>query len=178
MIESIVLGGGCFWCLEAVFQRLSGVQKVESGYAGGKVANPDYKSVCQEITGHAEVVKIEFDPIHVSLSDLFTVFFSIHDPTTLNRQGNDVGTQYRSVIYGVTQEQIQAANSFIESLGPHFGDPIVTEVDMLKTFWPAENYHQNYFNNNQSQPYCQMVVSKKVAILEQRFNHLMASKSH
>jgi peptide-methionine (S)-S-oxide reductase len=165
------LGGGCFWCIEAVFQRLDGVTSVQSGYAGGTTANPTYKEVCSGTTGHAEVVRITFDPSVVSYADILQVFFLAHDPTTLNRQGNDVGTQYRSVIFTHSEEQDQIARAYIAQLDASktWPDPIVTEVATCPTFYPAEDYHQNYFNTNGAQPYCAFVVRPKVEKFEKAF---------
>ncbi|MEZ5400023.1 MAG: peptide-methionine (S)-S-oxide reductase MsrA [Bryobacteraceae bacterium] len=162
--QSITLGGGCFWCLEAVFQRMAGVVGVESGYMGGHVGNPTYKQVCSGNTGHAEVVRVSFDPSAVSLSEILEVFFAIHDPTTLNRQGNDVGTQYRSAIYTNSPEQEAGVRAFVDALAAsdRFGGRIVTEIAPAGVFHKAEDYHQDYFNNNAYQPYCQYVVAPKV----------------
>lgn len=158
------LGGGCFWCIEAVFQRLDGVIKVESGYSGGSVANPTYKAVCAGTTGHAEVTQITFDPAVVSYEDILQVFFASHDPTTLNRQGNDAGTQYRSVIFTHDAEQERIAKAYIAQLtaAKTWPDPIVTEVTPFKHFYVAEDYHQDYYNQNGTQPYCSFVVRPKV----------------
>jgi peptide-methionine (S)-S-oxide reductase len=163
--QSAVLGGGCFWCLEAVFDQLRGVQSVESGYAGGRMPNPSYEDVCTGDTGHAEVVRIVFDPAELSFRDLLRVFFTIHDPTTKDRQGNDVGTQYRSVIFCQTPAQRADAESVIAELSREglWSDPIVTEIADAATFFPAESYHQEYFERNGRQPYCQAVVAPKVA---------------
>jgi peptide-methionine (S)-S-oxide reductase len=163
--EVATLAGGCFWCLEAVYDQLKGVTSVESGYAGGKVANPSYQLVCTGTTGHAEVVQISYDPQVVSFKDLLDVFFTVHDPTTLNRQGNDVGTQYRSAIFYHTPEQKAVAEQTIAELGKLgvWGKPIVTEITPLDQFYVAEDYHQEYFANNPMQPYCQVVVAPKVA---------------
>ena len=169
--QTAVLGGGCFWCLEAVFDRLRGVQAVESGYAGGHDANPSYAEVCNGDTGHAEAVRISFDPATLSFKDLLKVFFAIHDPTTKDRQGNDVGTQYRSVIFCQTPEQRAEAEAVIAELdrAKLWDDPIVTEVAEAATFYPAEGYHQRYFERNASQPYCQFVVAPKVAKFRNEF---------
>jgi peptide-methionine (S)-S-oxide reductase len=163
--QSAVLGGGCFWCLEAVFDQLRGVQSVESGYAGGRTPNPSYEDVCTGNTGHAEVVRIVFDPAELPFRDLLRVFFTIHDPTTKDRQGNDVGTQYRSVIFCQTPAQRADVQSVIAELtgAGLWPDPIVTEVADAVTFFPAEGYHQEYFERNRRQPYCQAVVAPKVA---------------
>ncbi len=165
------LAGGCFWCLEAAFIRLRGVVSVRSGYTGGHLANPTYQQVCTETTGHAEAVEIGFDPAMISYDELLEVFFTIHDPTTPNRQGNDIGTQYRSAIYAHSAEQAASAAAIIAALeADHvFSAPIVTEVLPATTFYPAENYHQNYFANNSHQPYCQAVVAPKVAKVRAKF---------
>jgi peptide-methionine (S)-S-oxide reductase len=169
--QTAVLGGGCFWCLEAVFDKLRGVQSVESGYAGGRTANPSYEDVCNGDTGHAEVVRIVFDPAVLSFRDLLRVFFAIHDPTTKDRQGNDVGTQYRSVIFSQTAEQHADAEAVIAELARAklWADPIVTEVAGAETFYPAEGYHQEYFERNPRQGYCQFVVAPKVAKFRKEF---------
>ena len=169
--ETAVLGGGCFWCLDAVFRDLAGIESVESGYAGGSGANPTYEDVCGGRTGHAEVVKVVFDPAKLSFRDLLTVFFTIHDPTTLNRQGNDVGTQYRSVIFAQTPEQRATAQQVMKTLADEklFGKPIVTELAGAETFYPAEGYHQDYFERNGGQPYCAFVVAPKVAKFRKAF---------
>ncbi len=163
--EMATLGGGCFWCLEAVFDELRGVQSVESGYAGGHVVNPTYRDVCNGTTGHAEVIQVTFDPAEISFGDLLDVFFTIHDPTTLNRQGNDAGPQYRSAIFYHAPEQQAVATEKINALNAAklWPNPIVTEVTALDTFYVAEDYHQEYFVNNGGQPYCQFVVAPKVA---------------
>jgi len=162
--EVAILGGGCFWCLEAVYDQLTGVDAVESGYINGKAVNPAYRDVCEGTTGHAEVVRITFDPSRLSFRDLLEVFFAIHDPTTLNRQGNDSGTQYRSGIFFTTPEQEHVAKEVIRNLedAKLWKNPIVTEVTAAQTFYVAEDYHQEYFENNPNQPYCQVVVGPKV----------------
>ena len=169
--QTAVLGGGCFWCLEAVFDQLAGVQSVESGYAGGRGANPSYEAVCSGATGHAEVVRIRFDPAVLSFRDLLRVFFSIHDPTTRDRQGNDIGTQYRSVIFCQTPEQQSDAQAVIAELTAEeiWSAPIVTEIAGAATFYPAESYHQEYFERNGRQPYCQAVVAPKVAKFRKQY---------
>ena len=169
--QTAVLGGGCFWCLEAVFNRLQGVIAVESGYAGGRTKDPSYDDVCSGETGHAEVVKVSFDPTMLSYRDLLRVFFAIHDPTTRDRQGNDVGTQYRSVIFPQSAEQRADAQAVIAELGAAnlWDDPIVTEVADAATFYPAETYHRQYFERNRAQPYCQFVVAPKVAKFRKAF---------
>ncbi|HEY6104238.1 MAG TPA: peptide-methionine (S)-S-oxide reductase MsrA [bacterium] len=163
--EVATLAGGCFWCLEAVFDDLEGVTDVVSGYSGGHVPNPTYKHVCTGETGHAEVVQVTFDPGVISYRDLLNVFFTIHDPTTLNRQGGDIGTQYRSAIFYHSPEQKRIAEETIATLGTAkmWERPIVTEVTALQAFYPAEDYHQEYFRHNPAQPYCQTVVAPKVA---------------
>lgn len=169
--ETAVLGGGCFWCLEAVFDRMAGVESVESGYMGGHVDNPTYRQVCSGDTGHVEVVRLTFDPDELSFRDLLEVFFAIHDPTTLNQQGNDVGTQYRSVIFYTSEQQHAAAEQMIAELnGKHaWPNPIVTTVEPAAKFFMAEDYHQEYYANNSSQPYCQFVVAPKVKKFQQKF---------
>jgi peptide-methionine (S)-S-oxide reductase len=169
--ETLTLGGGCFWCLDAVFQRLRGVTSAVSGYAGGRVAQPSYEAVCEGTTGHAEVVQITYDAAVISLRELLEVFFTTHDPTTLNRQGADVGTQYRSVIFYNSPAQKAAAESVIADFTARqvWPRPIVTEVSPLPTFYPAEDYHQGYYDQNTWQPYCQIVVAPKVAKLRQHF---------
>lgn len=166
-----VLGGGCFWCLDAVFRELEGVISVESGYAGGASAHPSYEAVCSGTTGHAEAVRITFDPTSIGFRDLLDVFFTIHDPTTLNRQGNDVGTQYRSVIFCETPEQRAEAEAVVRELETEhvFDQPIVTEIADAAPFCPAETYHQDYFSQNGRQPYCTFVVAPKVAKFRKAF---------
>jgi peptide-methionine (S)-S-oxide reductase len=161
--EVITLGGGCFWCLEAVYDQLKGVISVESGYANGHVKNPSYQAVCTGTTGHAEVVRVTFDPQVISFSDILDVFFTIHDPTTLNRQGADVGTQYRSGIYYHTPEQKAIAEQKLAEAQPLWRSPIVTEIKPVENYSEAEPYHQEYFANNPYQGYCQMVIAPKVA---------------
>ncbi len=163
--EVATLGGGCFWCLEAVYEELRGVEKVESGYSGGAVPNPTYRQVCTGTTGHAEVVQVTFDPEVVSFREILEVFFTIHDPTTLNRQGADVGPQYRSAIFYHDEEQRRVAQEVIAKLEAEhlWRDPIVTEVTPFDAFYRAEDYHQEYFRNNAYQPYCQVVIAPKVA---------------
>jgi len=173
-LETAVFGGGCFWCLEAVFQRLPGVKSVESGYMGGRVENPTYKQVCTGTTSHAEVVRVSFDPGQISYRDLLDVFFAIHDPTTLNRQGNDVGTQYRSVIFYNSDKQRRDVEQVIAELSaaPKFPAPIVTAVEPAATFYVAEDYHQNYFNENSEQPYCRFIIAPKL----EKFHKAFAEK--
>ena len=163
--EVATLGGGCFWCLEAVYEELRGVEKVESGYAGGAVPNPTYRQVCTGTTGHAEVVQVTFDPDVVSFREILEVFFTTHDPTTPNRQGADVGTQYRSAIFYHDEEQKRVAEEVIAELEARhlWDDPIVTEVTPLEAFYVAEDYHQGYYRNNAYQPYCRVVIAPKVA---------------
>ena len=169
--DSTTLGGGCFWCLEAVFEMVPGVTGVKSGYTGGSVVNPSYNQVCGGSTGHAEVVQIDFDRGVVTFQELLEIFFVVHDPTTLNRQGNDVGTQYRSAIFHHTDGQRETALDLIRGLdkdGP-WVDPIVTEVAPLEAFYPAEEYHDRYFERNGEQPYCQVVIAPKIAKFRERF---------
>ena len=170
-IELATLGGGCFWCLEAAFVQLKGIESVVSGYAGGSTANPDYRDVCSGRTGHAEVVEVRFDPAVIDFRTLLLAFFAVHDPTTLNRQGNDIGTQYRSVIFTHGAEQERIAGELIAELGASatWPDPIVTAVSPAPTFWRAEEYHQNYYANNPHQGYCQAVVAPKAAKLRKVF---------
>jgi peptide-methionine (S)-S-oxide reductase len=174
-LQTATLAGGCFWCLEAVFDEMKGVQDVESGYAGGHVSNPSYRAVCNGDTGHAEVVQVHFDPNVVSYHDLLNVFFAIHDPTTMNRQGADVGTQYRSAIFYHDDEQKKVAEELIQSLNSQkiWDKPIVTEVTKLDKFYMAEDYHQEYFAHNTFQPYCQAVVAPKVAKFRKHFLELL-----
>ena len=169
--ETATLAGGCFWCLEAVFEGLRGVERVVSGYSGGRLADPSYQQVCTGTTGHAEVVQVTFDPSVLSYRDLLEVFFTIHDPTTLNRQGMDVGTQYRSAVFYHSPEQQRVAEQTIAELNAAglWGRPIVTEVVPSGAFYPAEDYHQGYFRNNPSQGYCQAVVAPKVAKFRKHF---------
>jgi peptide-methionine (S)-S-oxide reductase len=173
-----VFGGGCFWCTEAVFDELRGVKSVVSGYAGGSTKNPTYEEVCGGRTGHAEVIKIEFDPGEIAFKDLLTVFFATHDPTTLNRQGNDVGTQYRSAILYANEEQKREAEAFIKELNDSkaFGKPVVTTLEPLGEFYEAEDYHQKYYANNPYQPYCQYLIPPKLNKLHKQFGALL--KSH
>lgn len=163
------LGGGCFWCIEAVFLELNGVLKVESGYSGGHVANPSYKAVTTGSTGHAEVAQITFDPAIVSFEEILEVFFTVHDPTTLNRQGNDVGTQYRSAIFYHTPEQKASAEAAKTAAAELWDDPVVTEISAFDTFYKAEDYHQNYYKENPNQPYCVYVVGPKVKKFREKF---------
>lgn len=173
--EVITLAGGCFWCLEAVFQKVAGVNSVESGYSNGKTPNPTYQLVCSGGSGYAEVVKINFNPYKVTLKKILEIFFSIHDPTTKNRQGNDCGSQYRSGIYPQNQKQLDEIKLWLKDflLNYHHGENpgnITTEIELEKSYYPAEAYHQNYFNNNPNQGYCQMVIQPKVLKFEKVFN--------
>ena len=170
-MDTITLGGGCYWCVEAVYEMLKGVDKVESGFSGGHVKNPSYKEVCEGTTGHAEVVQIVFDNTKTSLDEIFKVFFTVHDPTTLNRQGADVGTQYRSVIFYRNEEQRKAAKSIIDELNAQkvYDSPIVTQVAPFDVFYIAEAYHQNYYNQNKEQGYCRMVIQPKIEKFEKVF---------
>jgi len=169
--EQAILGGGCFWCVEAAFLQLEGVEAVRSGYMGGKRPNPTYEQVCTGVTGHVEVAEITFDPAKISYRDLLEVFFTAHDPTTLNRQGNDVGEQYRSVIFYLNEEQKKIAEDVIAEWTREkaFDKPIVTAVEPAQTFYVAENYHQNYYANNPYQPYCMFAVAPKVKKVRQKF---------
>lgn len=170
-LETTTFGAGCFWCVEAVFQRLDGVESVASGYSGGHVDKPTYRQVCDGTTGHAEVIQIQFDPSKISYEDLLYVFWRTHDPTTLNRQGNDQGTQYRSVIFYHNESQCAAAEkSKKETDAAHvWPDPMVTEISAFKNFFKAEDYHQNYYNDNQDQPYCRFVIDPKIQKLKKEF---------
>ena len=161
--EIATLAGGCFWCLEAVYLELRGVEKVKSGYTGGHVQDPTYEQVCGKQTGHAEVVQVTFDASVITYGELLDVFFTIHDPTTKDRQGNDVGPQYRSAIYTHSDEQAAVAREKLSAAQAHWDDPIVTELEPLGKFWPAENYHDNYLARNPSNPYCAVVVAPKVS---------------
>ena len=176
--ETIVFGGGCFWCTEAVFNMLAGVVSVAPGYTGGMTASPTYESICTGMTGHAEVIKIEYDPAVINVRDLMTVFFATHDPTQLNRQGNDVGTQYRSAIFYMTPEQKSEAQKLIAEIDASSteGGKVVTEVTPLGEFYPAEEYHKNYFEKNPDRAYCQLVVNPKVEKVQQKFAELLKKK--
>ena len=169
--EVATLGGGCFWCLDAVYRDVRGVESVVSGYAGGQTPNPSYEQVCSGRTGHAEVVQLTFDPAVVSFRELLEVFFTIHDPTTPNRQGADVGTQYRSVIFYQSPEQEHTAREVVQNITNEgiWRNPIVTQIEPLERFYPAEGYHQNYFERNPYQPYCQMVIAPKVTKAREKF---------
>jgi peptide-methionine (S)-S-oxide reductase len=174
-LQTIVLGGGCFWCTEAVYVKVKGVTDVESGYSNGTVQRPSYEQVCTGTTGHNEVVKLTYDPSQVSTRQLLEVFFVIHDPTTLNRQGNDSGTQYRSGIYYSSDEQKQIAESLIAEMNRDklFGKPVVTEIKPLDNYWPAEEYHQDFFEKNPYQGYCMAVAAPKVAKFRKTFSELV-----
>ena len=167
-----VFAGGCFWCTEAIFKRIKGVVSVTSGYTGGFIKNPAYREVCQGTTGHAEGVRIEFEPVQVTYNDLLEVFFATHDPTTLNRQGNDVGTQYRSEIFYTSESQKEQAESFVNHLNDNrlFGKPIVTKVSAFEVFYDAEKNHHDYYDLNKTQPYCQVIIYPKLEKLKQLFN--------
>ena len=173
-LQTIVLGGGCFWCTEAVYKEVRGVTDVESGYANGETQRPSYEDVCTGRTGHNEVVKLTYDPAQVSTRQLLEIFFVVHDPTTMNRQGNDTGTQYRSGIYYTTEEQKQVAEALIRELAEEkaFGRPIVTEVVPMQNYWPAEEYHQDFFEKNPNQGYCMAVAAPKVAKFRKTFREL------
>jgi peptide-methionine (S)-S-oxide reductase len=174
-MKQAVFGGGCFWCTEAVFQMLKGVSAVESGYAGGMVENPSYERVSSGTTGHAEVIRVTYDPAVISYDDLLTVFFGSHDPTTPNRQGADVGEQYRSVIFYANEEERDAAERIAREIDESLtdGTHVVTQVEPLGTFYPAESYHQNYFKENTSAPYCQLIIEPKVEKVRKRFAQLV-----
>ncbi len=168
-MERITLGGGCFWCLEAVYQEAKGVLKVESGYMGGVSENPTYKEVCSGTSGHVEVVQIEFDPTLINLRELLGIFFTVHDPTTKDRQGNDAGTQYRSVIFYNSEQQKQVAESAKKDLAEDYRDPIVTALEPVEAFYRAEDYHQNYYRNNPNAGYCSFVVAPKLKKFRQKY---------
>lgn len=176
--DSIVLGGGCFWCTEAVFAMLKSVVSIEPGYAGGSLPNPTYEQVCHGNTGHAEVVKITYNPSLLPLKDIFTVFFATHDPTTKDRQGNDIGSQYRSIILCQDRRQEESAKKFIEAINrsTRYGKPVVTEVAPLKAFYPAEEHHKDYYKRNAGQPYCQAVINPKLKKVQERFYSLLNDK--
>ncbi|WP_163407750.1 peptide-methionine (S)-S-oxide reductase MsrA [Flavobacterium ajazii] len=177
--ETITLGGGCYWCVEAVYENLEGVKSVVSGFSGGTVADPTYEEVYTGTTGHAEVVQITYDKSITNINEIFKVFFTVHDPTTLNRQGADVGTQYRSVIFYKNEEQKKAAQSIIADLNKAkvYNNPIVTKVEPFTKFYKAENYHQNYYANNKNQPYCKMVIQPKIEKFEKVFKDKLKKKS-
>lgn len=175
-MQTAVFGSGCFWCAEAIFSQLEGVKSVMPGYAGGHTPNPTYQQVCSDTTGHAEVVKIEFDPAVITYADLLEIFWQTHDPTTPNRQGNDIGSQYRSIILYSNEEQKQAAQHLLEELGKEkkFSAPIVTEIVPLEEFYPAEDYHKDYYLRNKMQPYCQFVISPKLAKFRKKYQEKLA----
>jgi peptide-methionine (S)-S-oxide reductase len=178
-MEAAIFGGGCFWCTEAVFKMMRGVSDVRPGYAGGTVKDPTYEQVCEGTTGHAEVVRVQYDPSQVKYRDLMTVFFGSHDPTTLNRQGNDIGTQYRSVIFTTTDDQKEEAEKFIKELNASAtdGKPIVTEVEPLPAFYEAEGYHHDYFAKNKSAMYCQLIINPKLEKVQKNFAALLKDES-
>jgi peptide-methionine (S)-S-oxide reductase len=171
-LEVTVLGGGCFWCLEAIFAQLRGVVSARSGYCGGHVSNPSYEQVCSGTTGHAEVIRVEFDPAQIRFSELLEVFFAIHDPTSLNRQGEDVGTQYRSVVFCQSQTQLQEVENHIRQLDADraYTNPIVTQIETAHTFYAAEDYHEQYFARNPNQGYCRAVVGPKIQKFRKQFS--------
>ncbi len=173
--ETCVLAGGCFWCMEAIFQDINGIINVESGFSGGHVQNPTYKEVCTGNTGHAESVRITYDPSVISFSAILDLFFSMHDPTSLNRQGEDVGTQYRSEIFYMNEDQKHIAENFIKNLENNktFNRPIVTKIEKFTAFYPAEDYHRNYYKNNSEQPYCKYVISPKVKKLKEHYSPML-----
>lgn len=173
--DTITFGGGCYWCMEAVFQRLNGVENVASGFSGGQVENPTYKEVCTGLTGHAEVIQISYDTTKISLLEILRVFFTMHDPTTLNQQGNDVGTQYRSAVFYRNEEQKNNVQTLIKALNDADAYPskIVTQVEPFTKFYKAEDYHQNYYNDNKEQGYCKFVIQPKIEKLEKVFKNLM-----
>jgi peptide-methionine (S)-S-oxide reductase len=173
--KTITLGGGCFWCTEAVYVRMKGITDVESGYANGHIEHPTYEQICTGETGHAEVVRLRYDSSQIGLTDILEVFFAVHDPTTLNRQGNDVGTQYRSAIFSENPADLELARTYIAQLTDQgtFGAPIVTQVEPLACYYPAEAYHQDYFEQHPNQGYCAFVVRPKVAKFEKHFAHHM-----
>ncbi|GGF08642.1 peptide-methionine (S)-S-oxide reductase MsrA [Flavobacterium limi] len=177
-LETIILGGGCYWCVEAVYENLEGVKSVVSGFSGGKVVNPTYEEVCTGTTGHAEVVQITYDKTVTDINEIFKVFFTVHDPTTLNRQGADIGTQYRSVIFYKNVDQKKAAQNIIAELNKAkvYDSPIVTKIEPVTKFYKAEDYHQNYYANNKNQPYCKMVIQPKIEKFEKVFKTKLKKK--
>jgi peptide-methionine (S)-S-oxide reductase len=179
-LEKATLGGGCFWCVEAIYLDVEGVQEVVSGYAGGHVPSPTYKAICTGKTGHAEVIQVSFDPAVISYEDILDIFWHVHDPTTLNRQGNDVGPQYRSIIlyHNDEQRRIAEKSKAEAATADLYPNPIVTEIVPLETFYPAEDYHQNYFSENPYQPYCMMVVNPKVQKFRKSFKHRLKSEAN
>jgi peptide-methionine (S)-S-oxide reductase len=176
--ETATLGGGCFWCIDTLFRELQGVEKVESGYAGGRMANPTYRDVCSGMTGHAEVVQVTFDPLVLSFRDLLGVFFTVHDPTTPDRQGADIGTQYRSIILYHSDEQRETAKQVIDELNREkvWDDPIVTQLVPFTMFYSGEKYHQDYYSQNPNQPYCQIVIAPKVAKFRKAYLDRLAKR--
>ena len=179
-METAIFANGCFWCTEAVFQRLNGVERVTSGYTGGSIKNPAYREICTGRTGHAEAIKISFDPAIITYEELLEVFFATHDPTTLNRQGNDVGTQYRSEIFYTSEAQKEAATKFIAHLEKErvFSDPIVTAISAEAPFYNAEAEHHEYYNNNKLQPYCQFIINPKIAKIKKYYGDKLKSTTH
>lgn len=173
-LETATFGGGCFWCTEAVFQQLRGVEQVVSGYSGGHLLNPDYRSVCNGTTGHAEVIQLQFDPKQISYADLLRIHLATHDPTTLNRQGADRGTQYRSVIFTHSAEQQATAHTIVAEMQANFDDPIVTQIVPAETFYAAEDYHQNYYRSNPNAGYCQAVINPKLTKARALFKQYLA----
>lgn len=178
--ETVIFGGGCFWCTEAIFKELKGVISVTPGYAGGSIENPTYEQVCSGKTGHAEVIKVEFDPLIIKFKDLLKVFFATHDPTTMNKQGHDVGTQYRSVIFTTNPSQESEIKEAIANINDLelFESPIVTKVEPLTNFYDAEDYHKDYYAKNPTAGYCQMVISPKMAKFRSSYNSLIKNESH
>lgn len=174
-MQTAILGAGCFWCIEAIFAQLKGVNSVKSGYSGGSIKNPGYREICTGRTGHAEVIRIEFDNTIISFTEILEIFFKVHDPTTLNRQGNDIGTQYRSAIFFTNEQQKETANYIIQKLAKAgvYSNPIVTEVTPAGEFYPAEKEHDNYFNEHKEEQYCSLVIQPKVAKFQQVFKHLI-----
>lgn len=171
--KSLILGGGCFWCLEAIFNQVKGVNKVTNGYSGGNQVKPSYEQVCTGDTGHAEVIKIDYDPDVINLSQLLDIFFSIHDPTTLNRQGADSGTQYRSIIFYDNESDLKTIESSLKKAQLNWDDPIVTQIENKQEFYEAESYHQNYFANNPSQAYCQVIINPKLKHFRDNFQQYL-----
>ena len=176
-LETATFGGGCFWCTEAAMEELAGVEAVTSGYAGGETENPTYREVCSGSTGHAEVVQVEFDPETITYADLLEVFFATHDPTQLNRQGPDVGTQYRSIVLYHDDEQRRQAEAYVDALDEEYDDDVVTEIEELERFWPAEGYHQDYFEKNPADAYCRMHAQPKVEKVREKFAKLTGQQS-
>ncbi len=174
MTETATVAGGCFWCTEAVFEEIEGVESVTSGYAGGHVEDPSYEAVCSGETGHAECVQVEYDPDVLSYEDVLTVHFATHNPTTRDREGPDVGSQYRSAVFYHDEDQREAVEAFVDDLEGEYDDPIVTEIEPLETFYPAEDYHQNYYENNPNQAYCTVNIDPKLSKLNDQFRELVA----